>query len=330
MKRVVVAIGTRPDVIKMRPVIDEIHTRPELALSVWWSGQGKDIQDGAYMPVACDFGNVNWDESSLASKITATMASFTAYLAQFDKKIDIVLVHGDDGTAFACGLAAFLSGIPVGHVEAGLRTYSWNPWPEEQFRRMLSSIATINFAPDNTSMQCLVAEFVPGSVYVTGNTIVDVLPKGNIRVLVTLHRKENQGEPIQEALQELAAFQKSNPNAEITVIRHPNWGDRYDLYDLNVVEPLPREAFLEEIQKSTVVLTDSGGLQEECAWFKVPCLVMRDVTERTALLDIDAVMLIQPNEICNRLNNIAKFNKDGYPYAGRGTPSIDIVNELVI
>ena len=134
MPNVVVAIGTRPDVIKMRPLIDLLWKDPDFKTMVWWSGQGKDLQDGEILPIEASTGGVNWKTGCLSVGIGETIKAFGNYLkkAQEQIEIDAVIVHGDDGTAFACGLAAWQEEIPVAHVEAGLRTHNpYSPWPEE-------------------------------------------------------------------------------------------------------------------------------------------------------------------------------------------------------
>ena len=327
MSRIVVAIGTRPDVIKMRPVIDALRAEgfnPE----IWWSGQGKDLNEATGdFPVDAVCGQVDWP--SAAYGISKVIARFSHYLRTSGRKftynydydnpeqlhevveqpeagpVDVVLVHGDDATAYACAVAAFLEEVPVAHVEAGLRTYASEPFPEEALRRMIGAVARWHFCPDLRAARNINAECALNDrgVYVVGNTINDTLPQQLFRVLATLHRRENAGTRILNALMTLGVFTDNNENVSMTVIRHPNWqgfmsAEEYSDHgaDEHFCDPLSRTVFMEELQLADLIVTDSGGLQEECAWFGIPCLVVRSSTERTALVGSGAVKLIDPDK----------------------------------
>ena len=322
MKKFVVAIGTRPDVIKMRPVIDEMRQRG-LDVRVWWSGQGKDIQDGAILPVDCDTGGVEWNEG-LSKGISGVIEGFGEYLKS--SVVDCVLVHGDDGTAYGAAVAAYLSDTPIIHVEAGLRTYERTPWPEEGFRRMIGAMAEVHLAPDWYAAQALGKEKVNGTIHVVGNTVVDTLEVGKPKALVTLHRRENWGDNILHTLRVLYSYMD---DFDITVIRHPNWDSHLDvdsLPDLDYCSPLGRAEFIQRLGEVDIVITDSGGLQEECALLGIPCYVMRENTERQALKENGAITLCTTPAALE--NELAAYLGRRYAYGYPGAVSTKIVNIL--
>jgi UDP-N-acetylglucosamine 2-epimerase (non-hydrolysing) len=194
-----------------------------------------------------------------------------------------------------------------------LRTYASEPWPEEAFRRAIASFARWHFCPDEIAAKNILREIgadafartglassEPYGVYLTGNTVIDTLPKAPFRVLVTLHRRENWGDRIKNALLELGHFASGHDGVRVTAIQHPNWGPQ-GIYpcalapDVNFIPPQSRESLLLALRASDLVLTDSGGLQEEAAHFGVDCLVLRTCTERVALERAGAVELVDPN-----------------------------------
>jgi UDP-N-acetylglucosamine 2-epimerase (non-hydrolysing) len=318
----IVAIGTRPDVIKMRPVINEMRAR-NMDTKVWWSGQGKDIQDGAVLPVDCDIGHVEWDKG-LSAGIGQCIVLFGDYIAQYPEAV--VLVHGDDGTAYGAAVGAYLQGNMVAHVEAGLRTYMRTPWPEEGFRRMIAHMASVHLAPDEYAKENLERERVIGHVEVVGNTVVDTIEVGKPTMLVTLHRRENWGYAISSVLDIINLF---SSDFDVCVIRHPNWGNHLDLDslpDLPYCDPMGREEFVERLRNSDVVVTDSGGLQEECALLGIPCYVMRESTERVALKENEAITLCTTPEALN--NELSAYFYRRYTYGKPGTVSPKIVDIL--
>ncbi len=301
---VVVAIGTRPDVLKMEPVITKLR-EAEIEHRVWWSGQGGDIQpDIKWENYECEtqlieYGTCHWDDS-LSRNIAITMLDFEYFLQTYCPSL--VLVHGDDATAYACALAAHALDIPVGHIEAGMRTYERDPWPEEQFRQVIARLASLHFAPSEIEAGNLYAERINGAVHVVGNTINDVLARSHkFGVLVTCHRRENALERTQLLLDALSEFQAEWPDrAEVTVIKHPNWQNRYNLpQNLDFVDPIRDHGeFVELMRRSDVVVTDSGGLQEECAFLGVDCIVYREQTERKSLFDVSLICLMpEPDEV---------------------------------
>ena len=293
--QVVVAIGTRPDVIKMWPVIEALETA-EIPHRVWWSGQGGDIQPLVKDELEVDEGKCKW-KNLTARNIAETIEDFTYFIMQEALDVKLVLVHGDDATAYACAIAAHALDIPIGHVEAGMRTYERDPWPEEQFRQVIGRLASLHFCPSEIERGNLHGEHVQGRVHVTGNTINDVLSSlYPFSVLVTCHRRENALLPTQNLLDALAAFEGAHRGyVDIEVITHPNWQGRYRLpKNLTFTDPIRDHGeFLEKLREVDVVITDSGGLQEECAFLGVPCIVYRAETERKSLENRELIVVTQ-------------------------------------
>jgi UDP-N-acetylglucosamine 2-epimerase (non-hydrolysing) len=239
-------------------------------------------------------------------------------------------------------VAAFLSEVPVAHVEAGLRTYASEPFPEEALRRMIACVARWHFCPDEDAAQNVANESgivhstfgAEDGIYVVGNTINDTLPKHPFRVLATLHRRENWGDRIWNALEVLSDFQCSDPEddgaIDVIAVRHPNWEERYKYTLVGALgcEPLDRSVLLEELQLADVVVTDSGGLQEECAFLSIPCIVFRTATERTALLENGAIELVHPDRPEELRAALDRHLQRRYTY-GRGDTSEKIAKILM-
>ena len=317
--KVAVAFGTRPEKLKQGPVIEALRAKG-VEVVEYDSVQSPDLTGSAP-------SGIIWNDG-LTRGIADCMKAFRDWLRA--QAPHAVLVQGDTATAFACALAAFLEGVPVGHVEAGLRTYASEPFPEEALRRMIAPLARWHFAPDEASAMNVFAEMgcphdgpysyithpkeVPerqrknletASIFITGNPIIDTLPIRPLRVLVTLHRRENWGERISDALLVLEQFERDHMGkVDIDIIRHPNWPKAVSQtvlqtligsVGINLREPAPHATLIEQLQVVDLVLTDSGGLQEEAAALGVPCLVLRTSTERTALVANGAVKLIDPD-----------------------------------
>jgi UDP-N-acetylglucosamine 2-epimerase (non-hydrolysing) len=302
--RFLVAYGTRPEKIKLQPVIDALRKRGATC-ETWFSGQSPDLIG---------------EPKELRMHYDSPKKWVAAILSNFDfvtpSQYDAVIVQGDTATAFAVALSAYLAGTPVAHVEAGLRTYRKDPYPEEAFRGMIARLATWHFCPDTTAQNNVLRELGwdefalrhkdwPGCpAHVVGNTVIDTLAPVSFQVLVTLHRRENWGERIENALDQLYEFVYANKGVHVQVIRHPNWEswgakppnpieewDRHFVY----LPPVPRDRLLEYLQHADLVVTDSGGLQEEAAHYGIPCLVVRESTERVALEQLGAVQLVDPD-----------------------------------
>jgi UDP-N-acetylglucosamine 2-epimerase (non-hydrolysing) len=308
--RVVAVLGTRPEAIKLALVIHELRRRsPEFEIAVVHTGQHRTMLDHAleFFNIKPDFDldvmRPNQTLNSLTSRVLDTVENACR---RFEP--NIVLVQGDTSTAFASALAAYYCKIPVGHIEAGLRSHDlYNPFPEEANRRLVSVLARIHFAPTAFSRDALLAEGVPSEqVVVTGNTVVDTLralndipqswentpladiPDDDCRlVLVTSHRRESWG-PDQESmclgLKDLVAMHRDiriiypvhmNPNVRSTVQALLQNTDR-----IHLTEPLDYITFVSLLRRCFLVLTDSGGIQEEAPTFGKPVLVLRRVTER--------------------------------------------------
>lgn len=312
--KIVVAYGTRPEKIKLTSVISALRAEG-VDVVEWCSGQSRDFMKLTYEAMRPD--------GTLESLIANILKWFPEY---FDGA-SAVVVQGDTATAYGCALAAWLRGVPVAHVEAGLRTYQHEPFPEEGFRRMIAAMARWHFCPDRDAALNVLHEqgyhhtnaqdweafddevqnylFATG-VHVVGNTVIDTLPREPFRVLVTLHRRENWGERITNALGVLREFADKNAGVQVKVVEHPNWdvwagwlpeaGSGPDDNWLCYVDPKEHDEMLDEIRMADLIVTDSGGLQEEAAHFGVPCLVLRKATERKALEQLGAVRLIDPDE----------------------------------
>lgn len=318
---ILVVLGTRPEAIKMAPVIRALraHTaKPSVSLCL--TAQHRDLLDQALalfeLPVDYDL-NLMRPDQSLSGLTGAVLTGLEPILAS--ERPDLVLVHGDTTTSFTAALSAFYHQIPVGHVEAGLRSHHpAQPFPEELNRRMTDALAFHHFAPTEDARENLLRENIdPSRILVTGNTVVDALvfaaalpcPPGDPRlenlgrerdlILVTAHRRESFGAPFFEICRALRTIADRHPGAEIAFPVHPNprvfdaarklLGGHDRIHLLDPVEYLP---FVHLMKRARLVLTDSGGIQEEAPTFGVPVLVLRDVTERPEALAAGTARLV--------------------------------------
>ena len=306
--KIMVVFGTRPEAIKMAPVIKELekhHKKIETIVCV--SGQHKQL-----LEQVLSLFKIKPDIDLNLMQKNQTLDSFTAdamrILSQTIIKIkpDLILAQGDTTTAMVAGLAGFYQRIPVGHIEAGLRTNDiYNPFPEEINRRILSTVATYHFAPTKNSFQALLKEGVSKErVFLTGNTIVDAMkmitrdlskkvkldlklsPKNRL-ILVTAHRRESFGAPLENICSALRAIVRRNKGVEIVYPVHLNPNVREPVYrmlskikQIHLIPPVEYHELSYLLKKSYLVLTDSGGIQEEAPVFAKPVLVMRLETER--------------------------------------------------
>jgi UDP-N-acetylglucosamine 2-epimerase (non-hydrolysing) len=311
--RALVAFGTRPEVIKLAPVIAELNRSPAFRTSCVSSGQHTDL----LAPFVAHFG-VRIDHELMVMEPGQPLNRlFARVLTEFDSLLatdqpDVVIVQGDTTTATAAALAAFQRGIPVAHVEAGLRTHEpASPFPEEMNRRLISRLARWHFAATRLHADNLTAEGVPAdSVLVTGNPVVDALhaildrrersPKltellnataGLKRVTVTTHRRESFGEPMAANLRALRAFVTRHPDTTVIFPMHPNPAVRAAAAMLAgvprvwLIDPLDYPDFIGLLAESWVIASDSGGVQEEAPSLGVPLLILRENTERPEILD---------------------------------------------
>lgn len=312
MKKIMAVFGTRPDAIKMCPLVTELKSRKEFETVVCLTGQHREMLDSVtgLFGIKADYDLAVMEKSRSLSDITSKIISGITPILE-NEKPDIVLVHGDTATAFASALAAFYLKIPVGHIEAGLRTYNIDsPYPEEFNRRAVSLISSYDFAPTEAARENLIKEGKdPDRVFVTGNTVIDALKytvkdaqkceDGRI-ILLTAHRRENIGEPMRNIFSAVKSVAKKYDGIKIVYPVHPNPAVREIAEEMlggcdgiDLVEPLDTVEFHSLLAQSYLVLTDSGGVQEEATALGKPALVLRDVTERT---ESDSLMLVGTNE----------------------------------
>ena len=316
--KVMSVFGTRPEAIKMAPLVLELKRRPELESIVCVTAQHREMLDS----VLREFDirpehdlNIMQSGQSLADITSRVLRGMGPVYEQ--EKPGLVLVHGDTTTTFAAALAAFYAHIPVGHVEAGLRTFDrWSPWPEEMNRRMTGQLASFHFAPTQRNAENLRRENVEGSVWVTGNTVIDALrytasgegfsrPElGDIDyvnhrvVTLTCHRRENYGKPMRNIFEAVRNTAKKFPDVIFVypvhlspVVRQAAGELLSGLPNVKLIEPLDAVDMHRLMAKSYMVMTDSGGLQEEAPALGKPVLVLRRETERPEAVEAGTVVL---------------------------------------
>lgn len=337
MKTIMLVFGTRPEAIKMCPLVKEFQKHKEdFKTVVCVTGQHREMLDQVLtiFDVRPDFDLNIMKQGQDLYDVTARV--LTGMRDVFKKcKPDVVLVHGDTTTSTAAALAAFYQQIPVGHVEAGLRTHNiYSPWPEEINRQITGRIATYNFSPTPLSQHNLQEEKVQGKIYVTGNTVIDALHivvkrlendealatqqenalcsagyaisrlhNGRRLVLITGHRRENFGKGFINMVTAIKDLKNKYPGVDFVYPMHLNpnvrkpihevFGSNLDnLGNMFFIEPLQYLEFVHLMSKASVVLTDSGGIQEEAPGLGKPVLVMRDTTERPEALESGTVRLV--------------------------------------
>ena len=381
MKKVMLVFGTRPEAIKMCPLVKEFQKYPEeFKTIVCVTGQHREMLDQVLR-----IFNVKPEYDLNIMKQGQDLYDITARVligmrnVMKECKPDVVLVHGDTTTSTAAALAAFYQQIPVGHVEAGLRTHNiYSPWPEEMNRQITGRIATYNFAPTPLSKKNLLEEKTNGQIFVTGNTVIDALhmvvdrlknnralaaeqvkvlaeagydakrlDNGKKLVLITGHRRENFGDGFISMVTAMKNLSEKYPDVDFVYPMHLNPNVRKPIHevfgeDLTVyenfffIEPLQYLEFVYLMEKSTIVLTDSGGIQEEAPGLGKPVLVMRDTTERPEALESGTVHLVGTDynlivsEVSTLLDNPVEYDKMSKainPY-GDGHASKRIVDEL--
>src|SRR6056297_1296618 len=321
MKKVMVVFGTRPEAIKMCPLVKELRTRKELNTIVCVTGQHREMLD----QVLTAFDVVpDYDLSIMKAKQTlfdVTINILEKMKAVLEEvKPDVVLVHGDTSTTFVTALACFYLQIPVGHVEAGLRTYNiYSPYPEEFNRQAVGIVSNFNFAPTEMSKDNLLKEGKnPSTIYVTGNTAIDAL-KTTVRddyshehlewaldsriIMITAHRRENLGEPMRNMFKAIKRIIDENADIKAIYPIHMNPVVREaaqeilgDTNRIRIIEPLEVLDFHNFLSRSHLILTDSGGIQEEAPSLGKPVLVMRDTTERPEGIKAGTLKLVGTDE----------------------------------
>lgn len=316
--KVMSVFGTRPEAIKMAPLVLELEKRPELESVVCVTAQHREMLDSVleefHIKPKYDL-NIMQSGQSL-SDITSRVLHGMAPVYEQEKP-GLVLVHGDTTTTFAASLAAFYAHIPVGHVEAGLRTFDrWSPWPEEMNRRMTGQLASLHFAPTKRNAENLRREGVEGSIWITGNTVIDALrytasgegfsrPElGDIdyvnhRVItLTCHRRENYGGPMRNIFEAVRNTALRFPDVIFVypvhlspVVRQAAGELLGGVRNIRLIEPLDAVDMHRLMAKSYMVMTDSGGLQEEAPALGKPVLVLRRETERPEAVEAGTVVL---------------------------------------
>ena len=321
MKKIMLVFGTRPEAIKMCPLVAELKKRKEFITLVCVTGQHRQMLDMVLEAFAVqpDYDlSVMKDQQTLFDVTTNVLNRIRAVLEK--EKPDVVLVHGDTSTTFSTALACFYLQIPVGHVEAGLRTYNiYSPYPEEFNRQAVSIISKYNFAPTEFSKQNLIREGRdPAGIYVTGNTAIDALrttvrenyshpelewAQGSRLVMITAHRRENLGAPMQHMFRAIRRVMDEHPDVKAIYPIHMNpvirkTASEYLKDDdrIHVIEPLDVLDFHNFLNKSYLILTDSGGIQEEAPSLGKPVLVMRDTTERPEGIAAGTLRLVGTEE----------------------------------
>lgn len=387
MIKVLFVFGTRPEAIKMAPLVKKCQQHPkELDVSICVTGQHREMLDQVLhiFGIQPDYDlNIMKQGQDLYDITDRVLLGIRDVLKEI--RPDVVLVHGDTTTSMATALAAFYQQIPVGHVEAGLRTYNINsPWPEEMNRQMTGRLATYHFAPTLLSRQNLLNEGISENfITVTGNTVIDALymmvdkikndkrlnveqenllqmsgydvkrlESGNKLVLITGHRRENFGEGFMNMCTAIMDLTKKYPNVDFVYPMHLNpnvrkpiheiFGENlFDFGNMFFIEPLEYITFVYLMEKSTIVLTDSGGIQEEAPGLGKPVLVMRDTTERPEALEAGTVKLVGTNylkivnEVSALLDDQELYNKTSKavnPYGdGKACERIvNVIREMVV
>ena len=319
--KVVVVVGCRPDCIKMMPLVKELKKRKTIETILLSSGQHKQMLDQVF-DVFDEYPNYNLNIMREGQSLFDITSNILNSIETILKGItpDVVLVHGDTSTAFAVALASYYLQIPVGHVEAGLRTYNiYSPFPEEFNRQSIGLIAKYNFVPTKTAKQNLIKEGKDlKSIFVTGNTIIDAMlhtvksnyfhPElewvGNNRLIfITAHRRENLGTPMHNMFRAIKRVLNEHPDVRAIYPIHMNPLVRQaaneelgDCKQIHLIEPIGVFDCHNFETRSYLILTDSGGIQEEAPAYGVPVLVMRDTTERPEGIDAGTLKLVGTSE----------------------------------
>lgn len=321
MKKIMLVFGTRPEAIKMCPLVNELKKRKNVETIVCVTGQHRQMLDQVLeaFSVIPDYDlSIMKDKQTLFDVTVNILERIKTVLEEV--KPDVVLVHGDTSTTFVTALACFYLQIPVGHVEAGLRTYNiYSPYPEEFNRQAVSIISQYNFAPTELSKQNLLREGKdPKSIYVTGNTAIDALKttvradythpeldwtNGSRLIMITAHRRENLGEPMRHMFKAIRRVMDEHPDVKAIYPIHMNpvvreIANEYlgDDDRIHIIEPLDVLDFHNFLSRSYLILTDSGGIQEEAPSLGKPVLVMRDTTERPEGIAAGTLKLVGTEE----------------------------------
>ena len=359
-KRKVMSIfGTRPEAIKMAPLVLELSRRDGIESLVCVTAQHREMLDGVLgvFGIRPDYDlNVMQSGQTLSGITSRVLDGLSAVLDEAGP--DLVLVHGDTTTTFAAALAAFYARIPCGHVEAGLRTFDrWSPYPEEMNRRLVGQLATLHFAPTSRNAENLRREGVEGGVFITGNTVIDALEytahgegfesnelnslniSGRRVITLTCHRRENYGEPMAHIFAAVRSIALENPDVLIVypvhlspTVRKAARDSLSGVENISLIEPLSAVDMHRLMARSYLVMTDSGGLQEEAPALGKPVLVLRRETERPEAVEAGTVKIAGTDEAnivrlaSELLNNASEYDKMAHavnPYGdGRASERI--------
>ena len=321
MLKVMTIFGTRPEAIKMAPVVKALEAADDMESIVTVTAQHREMLDQVLhlFSITPDYDlNIMSQGQTLYDVTCKALLGLQGVLKE--AKPDVVLVHGDTTTTFVGALAAFYEGIPVGHVEAGLRTGNiYSPFPEEMNRKLTGAIGTYHFAPTSTSESNLLKENInPAHLYVTGNTVIDALQTtvqtdytfkeellnqidyiNNKVILVTTHRRENLGDPMRNVYEAIRDIINEQEDVEVIFPMHRNPKVRNIVQDVlghmdrvHLIEPLEYEPFANLMARTYLIMTDSGGIQEEAPSLGKPVLVLRDTTERPEAVEAGTVKLV--------------------------------------
>ena len=320
-KTVLVVFGTRPEAIKMSPLIKELKSRNAFNVIVCVTGQHKQMLKQVLdsFEIIPDFDlNIMKDNQDLFDITNNILKSIKKIV--LDVNPDVVLVHGDTSTTFATSLACYYLRVPIGHVEAGLRTHNiFSPYPEEFNRQAVSLISKFNFAPTKNAANNLISEGKNiESIFITGNTVIDAMKytvkkdyyhseiewaKDSKLILITAHRRENLGEPMRQMFRAIRRVLNEHPECKAVYPIHMNPNVREiasqelsGCDNIHIIEPIDVVSCHNFEARSYICLTDSGGLQEECPTYGVPVLVMRDTTERPEGVEAGTLKLVGTKE----------------------------------
>ena len=321
MKRIMIVFGTRPEAIKMCPLVNELKKRKKIQTTVCVTAQHRQMLDQVLetFGVIPDYDlNIMKDRQTLFDITTNILSGIKAVLEEVSP--DVVLVHGDTSTTLVTALACFYMQIPIGHVEAGLRTYNiYSPYPEEFNRQTVGIVSTYNFAPTQLAANQLKAEGKnPDNIYITGNTVIDAMQHtvkadymhpeldwvGDSKLIfITAHRRENLGKPMHQMFRAIRRVLDEHPECKAVypihmnpIVRQAADKELGDCNQIHIIEPLEVFDCHNFEARSFLCLTDSGGIQEECPSYGVPVLVMRDTTERPEGVEAGTLKLVGTDE----------------------------------
>lgn len=370
MLKILLVFGTRPEAIKMAPLVHVLKKQDQIEARVCVTAQHREMLDSVLelFDITPDYDlNIMKSGQSLTMLTSRMMTGLEGILQQFSP--DVVLVHGDTSTTLSASLSAFYQKIDIGHIEAGLRTYNlYSPWPEESNRQLTSVLSRWHFSPTHMAAGFLKQECIPEqNIFVTGNTVIDalyyikqkietnpelqtqmhqhfhMLNMDKKRVLITGHRRENFGEGFENICRALKRLANKYPDIEFVYPVHMNPNVQKPVYEhldgldnIKLIEPQEYLPFVWLMQNSYLILTDSGGIQEEAPSLGIPVLVMRDTTERQEAVDAGTVRLVGATEdsivhnVVELLDNEvlhSKMSRAHNPY-GDGTACEQIANVL--